>query len=48
MLCTPNDRYRQMTDWRFWVSRAEEAIAIGLVLFLLFAIFAVILFGGGV
>jgi len=48
MLSTPNDWYRQMTDWRFWVSRTAEAIAIGLVLFLLFAIFAVLLFGGGV
>lgn len=37
-----------MRDWRFWVSRGAEAIAIGLVLFLLFVILAVPLFGGGV
>lgn len=35
-------------NWRFWASRAAEAIAIGLVLFLLYAIFAVMFFGGGV
>lgn len=38
----------KMTNWRFWVSRAAEVIAIGLVLFLLFVIFAVMFFGGGV
>jgi hypothetical protein len=37
-----------MTDWRFWVSRAAEAIAIGIVLLLLYVVFAVMLFGGGV
>jgi|CXWL01.1.fsa_nt_gi hypothetical protein len=37
-----------MRDWRFWVSRAAETVAIGLLLFLLFAIFAVMFVGGGV
>lgn len=38
----------KMRDRRFWVSGAPEVIAIGLPLFLLVVIFAVMFVGGGV